>query len=95
MLLDRIVAEVLTDPRQHTMSDESLFRLRQSPDRFGRWQEDHPVQRLQGIGGVVGGTRIIDTVYKIEYMTNEQSYPHNGEQLRVSGILAYPLYVAE
>ena len=28
------------------MSDESLFRLRQSPDRFGRWQEDHPVKRL-------------------------------------------------
>ena len=53
------------------MSDESLFRLRQSPDRFGRWQEDHPVKRLQGIGGVVGRTRIIDTVYKIEYMTDE------------------------
>jgi hypothetical protein len=91
----RIVAEVLTDPRQHTMSDESLFRLGESPDRFGRWQKDHPVERLRGIGGVVGRTRIIDTVYKIEYMTDEQSYPYDGEQMRVSDILAYPLYVAE
>lgn len=49
------------------------------------------MKRLQGIGGVVGRTRIIETVYKIEYITGAQSYPHNGEQLRVSDILAYPL----
>jgi hypothetical protein len=28
-------------------------------------------------------------------MTDEQSYPYDGEQMRVSDILAYPLYVAE
>jgi len=91
----RIVAEVLTDPRQHTMSQESIFKLRDSPDRFGRWQEDHPIERLREIGGVAGRTRIIETVYKIEYMTDEQSYPYNGQQLRVSDILGYPLYIAE
>lgn len=91
----RLIAEVLTDPRPQAMSSDSLFTLRNSPDRFGRWQEDHPIERLREIGGVVGRTRIIDTVYKIEYMTDEQSYPHNGQNLRVSDILAYPLYIAE
>ncbi|WP_144880825.1 hypothetical protein [Microbacterium paraoxydans] len=91
----RIVAEVLTDPRPDTMSYDSLHQLAASPDRFGRWQGDHPVERLRGIGGVVGRSRIVDTVYKIEYMTDEQSYPYKGAQLRVSDILAYPLYIAE
>lgn len=91
----RIVAEVLTDPRSVTMLSDFVFSLTESTDRFGRWQEDHPIERLREIGGVVGRTRIIDTVYKIEYMTDEQSYPYKGEQLRVSDILAYPLYIAE
>jgi hypothetical protein len=91
----RLVAEVLTDPRSRTLESESLFELRNSPDRFGRWQDDHPIERLREIGGVVGRSRIIDTIYKIEYMTDEQSYPYKGEQLRVSDILSYPLYIAE
>lgn len=91
----RLVAEVLTDPRPETISHDSMHRLGATPDRFGRWQDDHPVERLRVIGGTVGRPRIIDTVYKIEYMTDEQSYPYNGAQLRVSDILAYPLYIAE
>ena len=91
----RVVAEVLTDPRPETISYDALHRLAASPDRFGRWQSDHPVERLRGIGGTVGRPRVIDTVYKIEYVTDEQSYPYDGEQLRVSDILAYPLYIAE
>jgi hypothetical protein len=91
----RVVAEVLTDPRLHTMAAESLFEVLGSPDRFGGWHDDHPVERLREIGGVVGRTRIIDTIYKIEYMTDEQSYQYKGEKLRVSDILAYPLYIAE
>jgi hypothetical protein len=92
----RIVAEVLTNPRSYTMSyDEAVRDLARSPDRFGRWQPDHPIERLREIGGVVGRSRIIDTIYKIAYMTDEQSYPYKGEELRVSDILAYPLYIAE
>lgn len=89
----RIVAEVLTDPRDLTM--EAMFELRNSDDLFGRWQTDHPIERLRRIGGVVGAPRRIASVYKIAYMTDEQSYTYEGEELRVSDILAYPLYIAD
>ena len=89
----RLVAEVLTDHRELTL--KSMFDLRNSADRFGRWQPDHPIERLREIGGVVGASRRITTVYKIAYMTDEQSYPYQGEEVRVSDILAYPLYIAD
>ncbi len=89
----RVVAQVLTDPRIE--STASLFDLSSSTDRFGRWQSDHPIERLREIGGVVGTPRRITTVYKIAYMTDEQSYPFRGQELRVSDILAYPLYIAD
>lgn len=89
----RIVAEVLTEPRD--LSPETISDLLREEDRFGRWQADHPIERLREIGGVVGSPRRIDSVYKIAYMTDEQSYPLDGEIYRVSDILAYPLYIAD
>lgn len=89
----RLVAEVLTESRE--LSIENMFDLRSSADRFGRWQSDHPVERLRGIGGVVGSPRRIECVYKIAYMTDEQAYPRGEEVLRVSDLLAYPLYIAD
>lgn len=89
----RIVAEFLTEPRD--LSYEALFEVRGAGDRFGRWQTDHPVMRLQEIGGVVGSSRRIESVYKVAYMTDEQSYSVNDETYRVSDILAYPLYIAD
>ena len=46
-------------------------------------------------GGVVGSPRKINTVYKIAYTTNELAYSPNGENVRVNGILTYPLYISD
>lgn len=89
----RLVAEVLEDPRPLTM--EWLMAIAQSEDRFGRWRADHPVEKLRQIGGIVGRPRLIETVYKVVYMTDEQAYETDGGQTRVSDLLAYPLYIAD
>jgi hypothetical protein len=67
----------------------------QGGDDFGRWNPAHPIEKLEAIGGRPGRTREIETVYQIVYMTNEQSYTRDGEEIRSNDIFAYPLYIAE
>ena len=64
-------------------------------DVFGRWHDGHPIEKLERIGAIRQRARKIDTIYKIAYMTNEQSVTVNGKWTRINDILAYPLYIAE
>jgi hypothetical protein len=72
-----------------------MEHIQSEGDDFGRFNPQHPIEKLAAVGGKPGRPRRIDTVYKIEYMTNEQSAPLSGKVVRVNDILAYPLYIAE
>jgi len=63
------------------------------PERFGRFDPRHPIEKLGEVGGTMGRPRPIETVYKIAYMTDEQAHVLDGKEIRVNDILAYPLYI--
>lgn len=75
-------------------STEVLARAA-SRDEHGRWVEIHPTEKLRQVGGQVGMPRRIETVYKLGYMTDEQSTVVDGTSYRCHDILAYPLFVAD
>jgi hypothetical protein len=89
MVVDFIVGQ---EPFGHRPTTE---HIRSGGDDFGRFNPKHPIEKLAAVGGTPGRPRRIDTVYKIEYMTDEQSAPLSGKVVRVNDILAYPLYIAE
>jgi hypothetical protein len=62
-------------------------------EELGRGSVAHPVEKLRRVGGIPGSPRLVDAVYKIAYMTNEQSATLGGKEVRVNDILAYPLMV--
>jgi len=74
---------------------ERREKLSSTADTYGRWNSEHPIEKLVRAGGVVGAPRKINCVYKIAYMTNEQAYSRSGENVRVNDILAYPLYISD
>jgi hypothetical protein len=72
---------------------------------LGRMNPQHPVAKLAEIGGLVLGSRRIETLYRVRYISNEQSYCYLPERqdgaspldwtwLRVHDVAAYPLFVA-
>jgi hypothetical protein len=73
----------------------TVRELARSDDVFGRWHEGHPLEKLKKIGGTIGRSRRIETIYKIAYMSDEQSINVDGVNKRINDILAYPLYIAE
>jgi hypothetical protein len=64
------------------------------PEKLGRDNADHPIDKLRPIGAVKGDTRRIQVLYRIRYMTNEQVYTREGKVHRVHDILGYPLFIA-
>lgn len=74
---------------------KSLSRVNGGFDQFGRDSSIHPLKKLESVGGIAGRERKIDIVYKIAYMTDEQSWTCGGKPTRVNDIFAYPLYIAE
>jgi hypothetical protein len=89
----RLTVEFVAGRDQYTFDD--LIAARREEDKFGRFVDANPIDKLRAAGGIVGRPRLIETVYKIAYMTNEQSYMADGQRVRVNDILAYPLYIAE
>jgi hypothetical protein len=61
---------------------------------FGRGRDLHPVDKLKEIGGVVMDKRKVRSLYRIRYLSNEQTYNHNGQKRRVNDLLGYPLYIS-
>jgi hypothetical protein len=59
------------------------------------WERQYadPIENLESIGGLVGAPRQIETLYKISYMNNEQTWKHEGKFFMANDILAYPLYI--
>jgi hypothetical protein len=70
------------------------FLERDCKEPLGRENLAHPIEKLQRLGGMVGDLREIECLYRIRYMTNEQSYLINGKERRVNDLLAYPIYIA-
>ena len=64
-------------------------------DPYGEDDPRHPVDKLVAIGGKKGPARWIETVYKVAYMSDEQSIIVDGEHRRTNDLLAYPLYIAD
>ena len=90
----RFIVQSLATPYPST--DERLNDLCSAPDIFGRDSSVHPLDKLRRVGATVGYHRRIETIYRIAYMTNEQSYTPPGLRhgVRVNDICGYPLYVA-
>lgn len=89
----RLVVDVIA--KMDHLDEDELTALSGDEDLFGRWHDGHPVEKLERAGGISLRPRKIDTIYKIAYMSNEQSLTVNGRQTRTNDILAYPLYIAE
>jgi hypothetical protein len=89
----RMLAEVVARKDPPPMGE--VRAMTAIEDVLGRDNSDHPIVKLQSIGGVPGRRRKITTVYKVSYMTDEQAFEVDGEERRVSDILAYPLFIAE
>lgn len=77
------------------LEDKEMLALDRSRDSWGRDSHEHPIEKLRRAGGLPLREHTIETVYKIAYMTNEQTWLHNGTEARVNDILGYPLYIAE
>jgi hypothetical protein len=60
---------------------------------LGRGNSDHPLQKLERLGGIVTDTRTITSLYTVRYMTNEQCYTVNGREFRVNDLLGYPIFI--
>ena len=77
------------------LQDKEITEITRGKDGWGRDSNEHPIEKLERAGGQPLRERAIETVYKIAYMTNEQTWVHNGTEARVNDILGYPLYIAE
>lgn len=77
------------------LKDRDITVIGRRRDNWGRDSNEHPIEKLQRAGGIPLRERIIETVYRIVYMTDEQAWTHNGVETRVHDILGYPLYIAE
>jgi hypothetical protein len=53
----------------------------------------HPIEKLTSIGGIVIDKRIIETLYKPRYMSDEQCFIDSDTAYRVHDLLAYPLFI--
>ncbi|MBX7135026.1 MAG: hypothetical protein K1X67_20355 [Fimbriimonadaceae bacterium] len=73
---------------------ESIFRTRVSGEPLGRWNAQHPVEKLAGVGGVAQAPRRIRVLYRNRYLTDEQCSQFDGQEYRLNDLLAYPLYIA-
>lgn len=70
------------------------FLDRRGNDEFGRESNRHPIQKLQSVGGSVGDPRIIEALYRVRYMTDEQVYIYGDSEHRVHDVLGYPLFIS-
>jgi hypothetical protein len=75
----------------------SLGELRQDWDEsLGRGDVEHPIQKLERLGGIAHRPRPITTVYRIVYMSDEQVYlDGDGQRRRCHDAMAYPLFIAD
>jgi hypothetical protein len=58
------------------------------------WDDERSVmEKLASLGGIPSEQRIIDALYFVRYMTNEQWHHDGGSGRRVHDILGYPLSI--
>jgi hypothetical protein len=62
---------------------------------FGRGRDLHPIDKLKDIGGIVTDKRRVKSLYRIRYLTNEQTYNYEGQKRRVNDLLGYPVYISD
>ncbi len=60
---------------------------------LGRWNAQHPIEKLGQLGGVAQAPRRIRALYRNRYLTNEQICVFDGKEYRLNDLLAYPLYI--
>ena len=78
------------------LTGKKFFELPKPPgEPLGRWDYQHPVKKLEKLGGFVSDERKLASLYKKRYMTDEQSYEYKGKQRRVNDLLAYPVWIRE
>jgi hypothetical protein len=64
-------------------------------ESLGRKSGDHPVEKLQSIGGLIGDERQITSLYAKRCITNEQCYTWQGDLRRVNDLLGYPIFIED
>lgn len=60
---------------------------------LGRFDERSVMEKLTSLGGIPSEQRIIDALYFVRYMTDEQWHHDVGSSRRVHDILGYPLSI--
>ena len=74
---------------------ENMNLYQRNPNEpFGRGSREHPIEKLRKIGGFVSDERLLESLYFVRYITDEQSYVHNDVPTRVNDIVGYPLYIS-
>lgn len=66
-----------------------------SGEPLGRSNTDHPLVKLENIGGIVSQSKEIECLYRPQYMSNEQRCELDGKEHRLNDLMAYPIFIAE
>lgn len=78
------------------VTGENFFEISKGQgEPLGRWNYQHPVEKLAELGGIISEERSLISLYKKRYMTDEQCYEYKGQKRRVNDLLAYPLWIKE
>lgn len=63
-------------------------------EKYGRWSNLHPIEKIKGLGITIGDPQKIETLYRKRYITDEQTYRYKSEDIRVCDLVGYPFYIA-
>jgi hypothetical protein len=63
-------------------------------ESLGRWGKGSPIDKLRQMGALIGTPKSILSLYKKRYITNEQTTGTDNKDIRLSDLLAYPIFIA-
>ncbi|MCK0105652.1 hypothetical protein [Marinobacter sp. S0848L] len=78
-----------------TTGQKFFERPKGQGEPLGRWNYQHPIEKLVELGGIVSEEKNLISLYKKRYITDEQCYEYKGQERRVNDLLAYPLWIKE
>ena len=76
------------------MSGEITERWYNKPTKFGFVNQDHPIVKLEKLGGIATGTRKITSLYRKRYMSDDASMLIDGVSYRLNDLVGYPIFIA-
>lgn len=70
------------------------FYSKNQNEPLGRYNSQHPLEKLKSIGAIYIHKQEINTIYRRRYMTNEQCFDFGGYKYRCNDLLGYPLFIS-